>query len=185
MVSKQTNYSVNLFVCLAPLIQFNSSVTTYIQEPLSNYPIDYKEVKLTLSRTGDLSLNTSIQYYTSSADGLVNYQAGVVDFLEGDDSNVIKIHISFDPHHKDRRFYVYLQMKENEINVQIGPMNKTLVVVKDTILTGPLFPAAPQIKSFLSTEDSYTLLSTIDKTLYYDLPLACITVSPLIVLVEH
>ena len=124
-------------------------------------------------------MNASVNYYTSSTDNTINQHEGNVYFLENTVTNIIKIPINFDSGNRNRQFYVHLEPDRN-YDVQLGPLNKGLVIIQDIDLKGALFPAKPQIKSFVNSEYNFTLLSPgNNNTLYYDLPLVCITVSQL------
>lgn len=162
-----------------PQVQFQH-FTYYIKEPLSNNPIDYTEVTLTLQRGGSTSLNSSISYYTvdGTAEANVDYthQEGEVYFLEDVTENYISIQIHANHrYHSNSWFYIQLYIEDdNDLDIRLGSKNKTKVIIQNTLLNGVYFPAEPQIQSFI--EDS-NLLVAVNNTLYYDQPLICVTVS--------
>ena len=147
---------------------------------MSDNPIDYTEVMLTLQRRGSTTLNSSISYYTvdGTAEANVDYthQEGQVYFPEDDTEKYINIQIHANHrYHSNSWFYVQLYIEDDDnLAVRLGPKNKTKIIIQNTLLNGVYFPAEPQIQSFI--EDS-NLVAAVNNTLYYDQPLICVTVS--------
>lgn len=161
---------------LAPIVQFKQSMV-YTSEPLSNNLIDYKAVTIPIQRTLGPNVNASVLYSTVDTTGCLKCYVptkGKVYFPIGNYSQFIAIQVLVNhTSHRNEVFYVQLSIDYSS-DTLIGERNVTKVIVRNTPLNGVYFPTNPRIMSLLNEEGA--VLSW-NGSLYYDLPLACITVS--------
>ena len=155
------------------------------REPLSNFTIDKTVVPLNLYRTGDLSYTTSVRYQmsrcnpSSPVDEAASYE--VVFQREETDK---KIEIELTANHRsnsDDSLIIRLchsrVLDADHVPVRIGSFNQTVIDVTNRPYSGPYFPDLPVVVSEGATVT--VGLGDIGRTLYYDQPLLCVTVSHL------
>ena len=163
---------------IVPVVEFPST-RSEIAEPLSNSSLDLSLLTLEVRRRGDISVASTVSYTTVdvTARGGADYEpvSGVLQFEEG--SNVAEIAIRALANHKreeDTEFLVQLSLPPitTDQPTTIGENSTMRVLVRNLPLLGPYFPALPQLDNVRSYGERLHTAG-----LYYDLPLACITVS--------
>ena len=153
------------------------------REPLSNFDIDKTVVPLTLIRTGDLSYSTSVRYQTSRCNPLSPPDpdsSHEVVFQPEEIDKQIEIELTAD-HHSNSDMTLIIRLCHSRVlgadnvPVRIGPFNQAVIDVTNRPYSGPYFPQLPVV---VSEGETVTVgLGDIGRTLYYDQPLLCITVS--------
>ena len=152
-----------------------------IKEPLSNRLLDLQEIQLTVLRTGDLAVTTSILYYTlngtARSDVGFVYSKGVIRFGKDESRKNIKIRIL--PDHQtsvDTWLYIMLEVDSgSDPDMMIEPSKVQITIIN--IVPGASFPDLPMIGSLVQYNNTSTLNYSQS---YYDQPLVCITVSSII-----
>ena len=146
-------------------------------EPLSNFNIDETVVTLPLSRHGDLSYTTSIKYEIHG-DPSQSLSVTEVVFNPGETEKEIAITLKAD-HQSNDNLSLIVTLFDGRVSDSVGvPVNigsnPAVIVVQNRVYRGPFFPNLPTI----TNEGEITSVLGDTQTLYYDLPLVCITVSP-------
>lgn len=176
-----------LLICKPSLIVFHAVPTIEFRnaayeatEPLSNFDIDTTIVTLTLDRHGDLSYTTAVRYTIEGESA--SFQSPrdpsqEVVFHRQESSKELQIVLRAN-HDEDRdRLTVKLvegRVLDNNasVPVRIGQLEKALIFIEDGDYDGPIFPDLPVVAN-----DGDLIMH---ESLFYDLPLHCITVSDVI-----
>lgn len=166
---------------LVPVVEFLTGDNRVIEvsEPLSNSPLDSSPFTLMLLRTGDTTIPSTIAYSTVNQSAISDRDfvpnSGTIVFEGGDTSAEIQLTILANHDlNKDTALIVKLFLPSNSTSGScvIGSAGNVTVVILNHVLLGPYFPGIPQLHNI---EDGVRVQTG---GLYYDLPLACITVSP-------
>jgi hypothetical protein len=147
-------------------------------EPLSNFDIDRTVVTLTLIRHGNLSYTTAVRYvivgdpasFKSPSD---SSQEVVFHPKESLKELQIVIQANYERNDIDERVNVTLAegwaVGNISVPVRIGRLKNTSISIHNRGYRGPFFPDLPLVANVGD--------SLMHASLFYDLPLHCITVS--------
>ena len=153
----------------------------YVEEPLSNYPVDHMQFTITLTRSGDTNLPISVILSTRSGtanEGIdyiavnttLHFQAGV------NTVNTTAMRVLAN-HRKqfNTEFYVVLNTTPaSESEVRLKGKGEAKIVIKHWVLKGVFFPGLPLIASNEYSNDLNNI--TFSTLLSHDNPLMCVTV---------
>ena len=148
-----------------------------VLEPLSNSMLDAVNLIVKVQRSGDTDLISNITYSTidSSAKSGQDfiYTSGIVTFHKGENSTIISVsilanHLS----NVDSMFSLLLSMPSYPTTIRNNQVN---VTITNRVLLGPYFSSVPQL------DNVYHGTRHFSGGEYFDLPLACITVSEVVI----
>ena len=163
-------------VYIVPTIQFNTTIVR-VDEPLTNYPTDSANVTLTLLRTGDLALTSSLMYIlvNGSAEAGIDFvnSSGRVDFRPGEATHIISVQLRANKINNQNTSFMVKLVVEPEQDVRVGETGAVTVVIINCGESGPFFPDVPLIGNILQGK----VMRANEQGLFYDLLLECITVS--------
>lgn len=177
-------HKVNKFFLLQIIADFSVPTTefqpnTYYEptEPLSNFDIDRTVTTLTLIRRGDLSYTTTVRYVIEGDPAsfqLPSDPSQEVVFHRWESSKELQIVLkaNYEKNEVDVLVVrlVETQMLDNvSVPVRIGQLNRIVITIQNRDYRGPFFPDLPVVAN-----DGDSIMHT---SLFYDLPLHCITVS--------
>lgn len=185
--------SIHVFVslCAVPVVEFAHNQTIRFKEPLYNTSLN-STLTLQLQRSGDLSFPITVYYSTNDQSARSGYDfehtLGIIRFAEEESSAKISIRVLANhASSADREFGVQLSLDTSRdsksgvepngtsnVPVQLGAMSRVTVCILNYVVTGPYFPTPPLLDNV--RQDGVRSYSS---GLYFDLPLACITVSRL------
>lgn len=170
----------SLFSALSiePKVSFVSTTYT-VQEPLSNFEIDRRCVVLTIRRSGDTSVTSTVAYTTlgDSAVPSVHYVPvnGTIQFEPGEETRNITVPVLASDDSNSINFTVRLKATppgSTHRPAAIGKRNEANVDIINTPVVGVLFPDLPTVVSLLPDGTFAT-----GDSLYYNAPIVCIDVS--------
>ena len=168
-----------------PTVTFTQS-QYYVEEPLSNFPVDKKCVMLTLSRSGDSEKQVSVVLSTrpGTAHEGVDYTAlnTVLQIPAGVNRvNTTVLVLANHNSQQDSTFTAFLSVNATiGTEVRLGRRRKARITIRQTVLKGVYFPALPLVGSQQYPSSGGTTSNlTFGVLLFYDNPLLCVTVSPL------
>lgn len=167
-------YDKLLLVFPVPTMEFQDTLY-YGTEPLSNFDIDRTVTTLTLTRHGDLSYTTAVRYVIRNGSASVQPPTDPsqeVVFHSQETSKELQIVLRANPEKSEVVFIDLVEgrMVDNvSVPVRVGSPNRSAITIHNHDYRGPFFPDLPVVAN-----DGDSVIHT---SLFYDLPLHCITVS--------
>ena len=177
-------FALQLYFLLQIIADFTVPTTEFqpniydATEPLSNFNIDRTVTTLTLIRQGDLSYATAVRYVIKGDPASFQSPSDPsqeVVFHPLESSKELQIVLQAN-HEKNEPFDVlFVKLVESRVldnvsvPVRVGQSNQSVITIHNRDYRGPFFPDLPVVAN---DGNSIVLMS-----LFYDLPLHCITVS--------
>lgn len=145
----------------------------YIEQPLSNYPLDQEQVTLTISRSADLEVPVHVLFTTRESTALQDIDYTAVNSTLFFSSGLSKMNITVPilaNHHNHHNVEFFGELSVNQSSVRLST-HLVKVVIKHKEIQGVYFPTLPRIASVNNKNLEF------GTKLYHDHPLVCITVS--------